>query len=167
MADPDKDLEIRNGEPAVREVLAAMRDEAALQAVKRVGKRSSGETFPLRLLFGRRQDHGGPYPGGNLFDGVHCLVTERRLPGIDRIEPGKLADVAVDAVGLRHRLPIQLEHRKGAKWRAGLAVLPVGEFHPIVLERHPADDHGQPRGLASRAVNIEIDELQFTHAVTS
>src|SRR5829696_3367923 len=159
MADPDEDLEVRDGEPAVGEVLAAMRDEAALQAVEGVGKRACGQAFALRLLFGLRQAHGAPHPGSDLLDGVHCFVAENRLPGITRIEPGKLADVAVDAIGLRHRLAIQLEHRKSAKWRAGLAALPVGELHPIVLERHAADDHGQPRGLTSGAVDIEVDEF--------
>jgi hypothetical protein len=106
-------------------------------------------------------------PGGDFLDRVHCFVAERRLPGIARIEPGELADVAVDAVGLRHRLPIQLEHRKGAKRRGGLAALPVGELHPIVLERHPTDDHGQPRGLASCAVDVEINELRLVHVAYS
>src|SRR5262249_21042532 len=107
MADPDEDLEVCDGEPAVRKVLAAMRDETALQVLQGLGKRSSGQTFALRLLFGHRQGHRAPYPGGDFLDRVHCFVAERRLPGIARIEPGALADVAVDAVALRHGLPIQ------------------------------------------------------------
>lgn len=55
MTDPDEDLEVRDGETAVREVLAAMRDEAALQLLEGVGKRPCGQPFALCLLFGRRQ----------------------------------------------------------------------------------------------------------------
>src|SRR5882757_10463260 len=65
MLDPDEDLEVRDGELAVREVLAAMRDEAALQAIEGVGKRPCGQTFALRLLFGRRQGRSAPYPSGD------------------------------------------------------------------------------------------------------
>src|SRR5215470_10688989 len=65
MADPDEDLEVRDGEPAVREVPAAMCDKAALQAVEGVGERPRGQAFALRLLFGRRHGHGAPYPGGD------------------------------------------------------------------------------------------------------
>src|SRR5258708_2695346 len=98
------------------------------------------------------------------FDGgifLHALRGLSGAPGLGGIEPGELADVAVDAVGLGPRLPIQLEHGKNAKWRARLAALPIGELHAIILERPPADDHGQPRGLTSCAVDIEIDELQL------
>src|ERR1044072_9743740 len=102
MAYPDEDLEIRDGEPAVREVRAAMREESALQVVEGVGKRPCGQAFALRLLLGRRQGHGAPYLGGNFLDGGHGFVAERRLPGIAWIEPGELADVAVDDVALRH-----------------------------------------------------------------
>src|SRR3954452_15968170 len=58
MSDPDEDLEIRDGEPAIREVLAAMRDEAALQVVEGVGKRPCGQASPLPFLFGSRQAQG-------------------------------------------------------------------------------------------------------------
>src|SRR5260370_36222649 len=46
MADPDEDLEVRDGEPAVREALAAMRDEAALQAVEGAATGAGCQAFP-------------------------------------------------------------------------------------------------------------------------
>src|SRR5581483_2322311 len=60
MADPDEDLEVRDGKLAVGEVLAAMCEEALLQAIERVGKRSRGQDFTLRLLLRLRQGHGAP-----------------------------------------------------------------------------------------------------------
>jgi hypothetical protein len=94
---------------------------------------------------------------------LHHLVAQECLQVILWIQAGQLADVAIDAVGLRNHLAVHLQ-RGDRKERSLVAESgPVLARDAVILERDAADVKRQTRGLAASAVEIEVGQLELWH----
>ena len=101
------------------------------------------ERFPgcfARLLLGvRGQVHGLCDPGADVLGRIHDLVAQYRLPVILGIQASQLADVTIDAVGLRNYFAVNLEDRHRKERRPVAEGGPVFACDAVIFERDAAN----------------------------
>src|SRR5262245_53187526 len=142
MVDPDEDLEVGDRQTTARKVVAATVLEPLLKAVEIESDRAIAERLAPGPLFFVGQVEGRGDLVGDVLDGVHDLIAERRLPWIRRVEACELTDIAVDAVGLGDARAVNLENGQSSKGSVRLATQPVVQGDALLVELDPRDREG-------------------------